>query len=151
MGCLMRKGDDPIVVEQHFNRPVETVWEAITEIGRMQQWFFENIPAFRAEVGFETQFSVSSGDRHFLHLWQITEVVPLKRIAYSWKYEEYPGEARVVFELFRKNDTTILRLTNVVIETFPDEIPEFRRESCIGGWKYFIQDRLKGYVEGREG
>jgi hypothetical protein len=34
-----------------------------------------------------------------------------------------------------------------VRETFPDDIPEFRRDSCIGGWEYLIQKSLKEYLE----
>jgi hypothetical protein len=38
-------------------------------------------------------------------------------------------------------------LTVEVLEDFPDDIPEFRRESCIGGWNYFINHRLKEYLD----
>ncbi len=45
----MKKGDDPIIVEQFFNRSIESVWKAITEVEQMRQWFFENIPEFKRE------------------------------------------------------------------------------------------------------
>lgn len=143
----MKKNDEPIIVEASFKSPVETVWNSITAIDLMRQWYFENIPSFKAEVGFKTQFNVISEGRNFLHMWEITEVVPLKRIAYSWKFNEYAGEGLVVFELSAQNDLTKLKLTNSVLESFPDGIPEFTRESCIGGWEYFIQHRLKEYLE----
>lgn len=31
----MRKNDEPIIVEQIFNIPIETVWKSITEIEQM--------------------------------------------------------------------------------------------------------------------
>ncbi|MGD9900638.1 MAG: SRPBCC domain-containing protein [Calditrichaceae bacterium] len=143
----MKKGDKPVVVKQSFKRPVSDVWNAITDIDLMKKWYFDNIPLFKAEVGFKTQFNVTNEGRNFLHLWEITEVVPPKKIAYSWKFKEYPGEGLVEFELSAQNDLTTLTLTNSVLESFPDDIPEFTRESCTGGWEYFIQNRLKEYLE----
>jgi uncharacterized protein YndB with AHSA1/START domain len=143
----MRKTDEPVIVEQTFDASIDTVWNAITVLEQMRQWYFENIPSFKAEVGFKTQFNVISEGRNFLHMWEIREVVPLKRISYSWRFKEYAGEGLVVFELSAQNDLTMLKLTNSVLESFPDGIPEFIRESCIRGWEYFIQNRLKEYLE----
>ncbi len=143
----MNKNDSPVIVEQTFNAPIDTVWKSITEIELMRQWYFENIPLFKPEVGFETQFSVQSQDRNFLHIWKVTEVVPLKRIAYKWKYKEYPGDSLLVFELFKQNNLTKLRVTHKVLENFPEDIPEFSRDSCVEGWTYFIQKRLKDFLE----
>ena len=143
----MNKNDDPIVVEQTLKATIDAVWRAITEPDLMRQWYFENITAFKPEVGFETQFNVQSGDRNFLHLWKVTEVIPLKRISYDWKYEDYPGDSFVVFELLERGKSTTLRLTATVREDFPDDIPEFKRESCIAGWEYFIKLRLKEHLE----
>ena len=115
----------------------------------MKEWFFENILAFKPEVGFETKFNVKSEDTEFMHKWKVTHVVPFKSITFNWKYENYSGDSFVVFELIQQNDTTILKLTVNVVADFPDEIPEFRRESCVEGWKYFINGRLQNYLEGR--
>ncbi|NJO89720.1 MAG: SRPBCC domain-containing protein, partial [Chloroflexia bacterium] len=72
----------PVVAQQHFNKSIEEVWNAITHVGHMTQWFFENIPAFEAKVGFETSFNVHANGRDYLHLWKITEVIPLEKIVY---------------------------------------------------------------------
>lgn len=143
----MKKDDEPIVVEQTFDASIDAVWKAITEIDRMRQWYFENIPSFKPEVGFETQFNVQSQDRNFPHMWKVTEVVPGKMITYNWKYDNYPGDSFVTFELFEQDNLTKLRLTVTILEDFPEDIPEFRRESCIGGWTYFIKERLKEFLE----
>lgn len=143
----MNINEKPVIVEQSFNCPIETVWKSITEIDLMRKWYFENLPEFEAKVGFKTRFNVTNEGRNFLHLWEITEVAPQQKIAYSWKFKEYPGEGLVVFELYEHNNLTTLKLTNSVIKDFPDDIPEFARESCLGGWQYFIQNRLKEYLE----
>ena len=81
----MKKNEEPIVVEQIFNASANTVWNAITGIDQMRRWYFENIPSFKPEVGFETQFKVETGEIVFTHLWKITEAIPNKMILYNWK------------------------------------------------------------------
>ena len=143
----MKTSDEPIIVEQTFNSSIESVWDSITDIRQMRHWYFENIPAFKPEIGFETQFSVQSNDRNFLHMWKVTEVKPLKMIKYSWIFKDYPGKSSVTFELLKQDNLTKLRLTVDVLENFPEGISEFTRESCIAGWKYFINNRLNDYLK----
>ena len=143
----MKKTDPPIIVEAIYSTSVEKVWAAITEPEKMRQWFFDNIESFRAEVGFETSFAVQSGERTFTHLWKIKEVIPSKKISYNWSYEEYSGDGFVTFEIVEKEEGTQLRLTNIITEDYPIDIPEFKRESCIGGWNYFLGERLKEFLE----
>jgi uncharacterized protein YndB with AHSA1/START domain len=140
------KESRPIIVEQYFDKPVNIMWEAITDERQMRKWFFENIPSFQPVAGFETEFNVVSGERNFLHQWKVTEVVPEKKITVNWKYPDYPGNADVSFELFPEGKGTRLVLTNTGQESFPADIPEFRRESCEGGWNYFIRQRLVEYA-----
>jgi uncharacterized protein YndB with AHSA1/START domain len=145
----MKKGDPPVVVEQSFHAGIGSVWNAITDIDQMHQWYFENIPAFKPEVGFTTRFTVENEGRIFPHLWEVTEVVPLKKIEYNWKFEGYPGDSLVAFELREQDNQTILTVTARVVESFPGNVPEFTRESAVGGWEYFINQRLKEYLSPR--
>ena len=138
----------PIVVEQQFNKPIKPVWAAITEPEQMVRWFFHSIPDFKPEVGFETSFDVDSGNRIFRHLWKIIEADSPSRITYHWSYKDINGAGTVIFELFENENGTLLRVTNEGLNTFPNDIPEFSRDSCIGGWEYFIKDRLKNYLNG---
>lgn len=143
----MTESDEPIVVEQTFKATIEAVWRSITEIDLMRQWYFDNIPDFRPEIGFETQFNVTNEGRDFLHMWKVTEVVPLKKIAYDWKFDGWSGDSFVEFELFEQENSTRLKLTVNVRESFPEDVPEFKRESCIGGWEFFLGERLKEFLE----
>ena len=138
---------EPIRVEQVLDASVDEVWAAITELEQMRQWFFENIPAFEPVVGFETQFNVVAETRSFMHLWRVTEVVPKKRIVQRWQFQGYPGESLVAFELSPINaQQTELRVTADGVDTFPQDVPEFRRESGVQGWNYFIKDQLYRYL-----
>lgn len=143
---LMKASDPPIVVETHLDADRDEVWSAITERDRMVQWFFDNIPAFKPEVGFQTEFDVKSEDRNFRHQWTVQEVEPGKLLRYRWKYAQYSGDSYVKFELSDSNGGTLLRLSAVTLEDFP-EVPEFERDSCRGGWEYFLGQNLKQYLE----
>ena len=83
-----------------------------------------------------------------MHVWEITEVVPQRKITYDWKYPEYyDGSSYVVFELFPIDDkTTKIQVTSAGNENFPQDIDEFKRESGVQGWNYFIKERLKAYL-----
>jgi len=143
----MTTKEQPVIVEQTFKVTAKVIWDAITDINEMKLWYFENIPDFKTVVGFKTEFNVKSEDRNFLHQWEVTEVQPLKKITYRWHFKDYQGASLVHFELFTTNNETKLSVTNEVIADFPDNIPEFKRESCLGGWNYFIKNRLKNYIE----
>lgn len=140
----------PIVVEHTFATSISNVWHAITILDQMRQWYFQNIPSFKPEIGFKTQFNVKSQDRNFLHLWEVTDVIPYKMIRYNWKYDGYAGDSFVTFELSELNNQTRLRLTHQIVEDFPDDIPEFKRESGIRGWTFFIIESLKSFLENNE-
>ena len=142
----MRHTDEPIVVEETFLVSKKILWAAITEHNQMIQWFFEVIKAFEPTIGFETQFIIEHGGRIFPHLWKIIHVEPYKKISYNWKYEGYVGDSEVSFEISEFKDKSKLKVTHQVLESFPQDIPEFQRESCLGGWNYFIKQRLKNYL-----
>lgn len=138
----------PITVNQTFNVSKKVIWKAITEVEKMKKWFFDNIPDFNPKTGFKTQFSVSTGERTFTHLWELTEVIPQEKITYHWSYEEYPGIGTVIFELHEIQNGCVLTVNALGMDSFPQDIPEFSRESCQGGWNYFIKERLPTYLKG---
>ncbi len=138
---------DPIVVEQVFNAPMAVVWKAITDKHQMRQWFFETMTDFEPYVGFETEFNVRCEDRDFPHVWNVTEVVPERRIAYGWRYGGYPGNSTVTWELSETPDGTKLTFTHEGSETFPQDDPVFSRESGQAAWDYFLGESLKGFLE----
>ena len=144
----MKRNDDPIELDYVLNASPEEVWYALTDHSRMIRWYFDNIPEFKAEVGFETAFMVENPPRKFTHHWVVTEVVPGEKISYEWTFTEWKGKSvsRFIIEP-GSGGTCVLHVIVEVLEDFNDGILEFERNSCIGGWNYFIGERLKGYLE----
>lgn len=136
----------PIVVEQIFNISRDRLWKIITQPVLMRQWFFTELLDFKPEVGFETHFMVDAGERQFMHLWKIIEVQKNFKIIYDWRYKGYEGRGLVKFELRDVDGGTLLMLTSIGMESFSQDVPEFSRESCESGWKYFIKERLLEYI-----
>lgn len=143
----MKISEPPVVVEQDFNCTIDRLWSALTDPQEMVQWFFENIPDFRPLVGFHTEFAVHVGEKTFTHQWTVVEAIPKAKISYRWKYQEYPGDSFVHFTIKQLETGCSVTLETQVIEDFSDEVEEFRRASCVQGWQYFLQQRLKNYLQ----
>ncbi len=138
--------NEPFVIERTYNAPVEKVWKAITDKEDMKQWCFD-IAEFKPEVGFEFQFEGGKDEKCYLHLCKITEVIPRKKLQYSWRYDGYEGNSFVTFELFAEGDKTRLKLTHEGLETFPISNPDFAKENFVEGWTYLIGSSLKEFAE----
>ena len=80
------------------------------------------------------------------HLCKVIEVIPQKKIAYSWRYKGHPGDSLVTFELTADGDTTRLKLTHEGLDTFPSTAA-FARENFLKGWTEIIGSQLKQFVE----
>ena len=139
----------PIITTELLNKNINTVWSAITELDHMVLWFFANIPLFKAEVGFATKFNVKSGNQNFLHVWEIVEVIPNQKLVYKWTYPEFSdGDSFVTFKLeFKSINQTEIKVTAEGFEKYPQEIQEFKRESGVAGWNYFIKESLPNYLK----
>lgn len=137
---------EPIIVERVFDTSVSKIWSAITDKDEMRAWYF-NLTEFQAEPGFKFQFTGGpSEDTQYVHLCEVTEVIPQKKLTYSWRYEGYEGNSFVTFELFDQGDCTLLKLTHEGLDTFPDN-PDFAINNFVKGWNHIIHTSLKGYLE----
>jgi len=140
-------GLHPVIVEQTYQATISKVWNAITDENQMRKWYFETMHSFKPEVGFETEFNVSSNGIDYLHSWRVTEVIDEKKITYRWKFGGYKGESFVTFELSKDNHLTKLKLSEIGIESFPQDNPDFSRKSWMDGWNYFIRESLKAFLD----
>ena len=136
---------EPFVIERTYNAPVNKVWKAITNRDDMKQWYFE-LADFKPEVGFEFTFKGGKDDVEYLHLCKITEVIPGKKLTYSWKYAGFEGISYVTWELFDEDGKTRLKLTHAGLESFPPN-PDFVKENFVQGWTEITGKNLKEFVE----
>ena len=139
---------EALVLERTFNAPLARVWKALTDVEQMREWYFD-LKEFKPEVGFEFGFVVEHEGNTYHHLCKVTEVIPQKKIAYTWRYKGEVGDSLVTFELFGERDRTRLKLTHSGIETFP-KTPAYARKNFEAGWTEIVGSELKRFVENAE-
>ena len=140
---------EAVVVERTLNAPIARVWKALTDANQMRQRYFD-LKEFKPQVGFEFEFVVEHEGNRYHHLCQVTDVVPQKKIAYSWRYKGEPGDSLVTFELFGEGNKTRVKVTHTGIETFP-KTPAYARKNFENGWTAIIGTELKQFVEKSKG
>ena len=98
-----------------FPHPPETVWEYLTKSELMEQWLMKN--DFQPIVGLDFQFRtgpIPSLDFDGIFYCKVLEVVPFKRLSYSWKSGPGAGEITldsvVIWKLEPKDKGTELFL-----------------------------------------
>ena len=136
---------EAIVMERTLNASIARVWKALTDVDQMRQWYFD-LKEFRPQVGFEFEFVVEHEGNTYHHLCRVTDVVPEKKIAYTWRYKGELGDSLVTFELAPEDDKTRLKLTHSGIDTFP-KTPAYARKNFEAGWTAIIGSELKEFVE----
>lgn len=135
-----------LIVEQLYRAPISRIWEALTLNARMKKWYFD-LEEFKPEIGFEFQFYGSKDDTRYLHLCKIVELNWEKKLSYTWRYDLFPGESTVSFELFNKEGSTKLTLTHSGLENFETEHPDFSKASFEQGWNYILGTSLKNFID----
>jgi uncharacterized protein YndB with AHSA1/START domain len=80
-----------------YSHPPETVWEYLTKPELMQQWLMKN--DFQPIIGLDFQFRtnpIPSLDFDGIIYCKVLEIVPFKRLSYSWKCG--PGEGKITLD-----------------------------------------------------
>lgn len=98
-------------------------------------------------MGFIFQFKGGpTPEKQYLHLCEIVEVIPEKKLKHSWRYDGFEGNSFVTFELFDKGDRTKLILTHEGLETFPKNNLDFVFTNFVEGWTYLINTSLENFL-----
>ena len=133
-------------IERTYHAPVQKVWEAITNREQMKQWYFD-IPDFRPEEGNEFSFTGKDHDgKEWIHLCRVLEVIPMKKLVHSWRYQGYEGDTQVTWELFAEGENTRVKLTHTGFETLP-ALRSLAKENFEQGWTEIVGSSLKKFVE----
>lgn len=147
--------DEPVQVSQTFPVSVSQLWQSITEKEKMVGWFFPEIQDFQATVGFQTQFTVSFEGNDYIHQWEVQKVVPESFLSYSWRYEGFEGDSVVSWQLSpveqsNSGVSTRLDFRHTITKPFLTDDPAFSRDSCQGGWDYFLLQQMPAYFESKK-
>ena len=137
---------EAIVIDRTLNVPVARVWEALNDVDQIRQWYFD-LKEFKPKAGFEFEFVVEHEGHSYHHLCRVTEVIPQRKLAYTWRYKGERGDSLVTFELFAEGGKTRLKLTHTGIETFP-KTPAYARKNFEAGWTG-IATELENFLEGK--
>jgi len=135
-----------IVIDRTLNAPVARVWEALNDVDQIRHWYFD-LKEFKPKAGFEFEFVVEHEGHNYHHLCRVTEVIPQRKLAYTWRYKGERGDSLVTFELFAEGEKTRLKLTHTGIETFP-KTPAYARKNFEAGWTG-IATELENFLQGK--
>jgi uncharacterized protein YndB with AHSA1/START domain len=126
--------------------PITRVWDALTNNEQMKKWYF-SLADFKPVVGFEFSFIGKTEEgKEYLHLCKVTDVVAGKKLAYSWRYDGYPGNSVVSFDLSEDGGKTKLRLTHAGLKHLLQVVLILQGKFCPGLDRNTDQS-LKGFLE----
>ncbi|RAJ80179.1 uncharacterized protein YndB with AHSA1/START domain [Chitinophaga dinghuensis] len=136
----------PLITERVYDAPTATVWSALTQLEQLRKWYFQ-LDGFKPETGFKFSFTCDCDGIDYLHHCEVKEVIPGRKITYSWTYEGYPGYSEVSWELFPEGNKTRLQLTHRGLESFSGiDNPSFQVSSFQEGWHFFFNEALPNYL-----
>ncbi|MCF8246858.1 MAG: SRPBCC domain-containing protein [Saprospiraceae bacterium] len=142
-----QKSPRPLVIERTYPVPPELVWQALTDPIQMKKWYFD-LPDFKAEVGHRFQFEGGPPEKTYLHLCEVKAAVPNQKLAYSWRYDGYPGDSLVTFELFAEGEKTRVKLTHSGLESFAAaNNPDFAAKNFEMGWTDILGRSLMDFLQ----
>lgn len=137
----------PIIKEVILDASPAKVWKALTDKDEMKKWYFD-LKEFKAVPGFEFQFEGGPEDRIYIHQCKIVEVIPLKKLSYTWSYKGYQGNTLVSFELFEEGKRTRVKLTHEGLESFAvNNNPDLDKKNFDAGWSQIIGTSIKNYID----
>lgn len=137
---------EPIIKKVTINAPASIVWQAITDKAMMKEWYFD-IADFKPETGHPFDFYAECDGKEYLHICKVQEVIPMKKISYTWRYEQTKGDTLVIFELEEHDGQTVVTLTHEGVELFADHGADFSKDCFDAGWTEFIENALKKFAE----
>ncbi len=122
----MKSADnDSVILSEHFNATPRQVWNAWTDPSLLLQWFGSdpNGKGVQASLDvhpgnrYQVTFSDSNGTEHTCY-GQYAEVVPHKKLSFSWAWKSEPGvESFVTIELTPENNHTVMRFEHARVGT----------------------------------
>lgn len=140
-----------LIIETTLPHSPQHIWEALTDNAQMKEWYF-NLEHFEPSVGFEFEFEGKGNTGEtYLHLCKVLEAIPTQKLKHTWVYQNIKGHSEICFELTETSEGTHVKLTHEGLEKFPQDHPDFARESFEKGWTQLIQHLLPEYLKKKHG
>jgi uncharacterized protein YndB with AHSA1/START domain/ketosteroid isomerase-like protein len=136
----------PVIKELTLQAPVEKVWKAIVRKKKMKDWFFD-IRKFKPEEGLRFKIVERINGRKYPVSCEVKEVQKDKKLSYSWRYDDYPGETRVSFILTPEGERTRLKFTHSGLEKISGAGNGISVKKQAEKWNKVLGSTLKKQVE----
>lgn len=138
---------DNVEVKQRVNAPADEVWGALTNKGKMKEWYFD-IPDFELASHKEFNFYEPGNACKYHHHCEILEIVPNEKLKHTWSYPEFSKEKTIVrWKLEPDGEGTLVTLTHKGLENLYHLGNDFQKESFEAGWNAIVGQSLKNYLE----
>lgn len=123
------------------------VWQALTEINQMKEWYFD-IQDFDLNEGSVFNFYETGGTNQFHHRCKMLKIVPEKLLSHTWTHPSHSkGESVVTWNIVENQEFTEVTLQHDGLENFNDAGPDFAPENYQFGWEGLLM-MLKNYLHG---
>ena len=137
---------DKLIIERSYSAPIDVVWEAWADPVRAKQWwgprgFTAPVVELDERPGGKWRAKMVGPDG--TELWQhgvYREIIPKKRIVYTYIWDQEPGhEMLVTVDFLAKGDKTEIAFQQTGFKS------DGEREGHKGGWNESF-DRLGEYL-----
>jgi uncharacterized protein YndB with AHSA1/START domain len=133
-----------LLIKWHFTHPPEKVWECLTDTNLISEWLMKN--DFKPIVGHKFQFQTKPIPKMGFDgnvYCEVMEVVPVKRLVYTWKGGPRPGvvelDTLLIWTLNKTEAGTEIILEHKGFKGFKNYITSIFMGS---GWKKHINKRF---------
>jgi uncharacterized protein YndB with AHSA1/START domain len=136
---------EPVVKEISIDAPISKVWEALTKKEQIAKWLMPS-DDFELKAGVTFNMLGKSKGIEYPHICTIKEIVPEKKLSYTWAVKDKLSDTLVTYELEEHNGKTKLTLTHSGWDKVTLNKEGATREDYNNGWEQVIPG-LKKYVE----
>ncbi|MFQ5651661.1 MAG: SRPBCC domain-containing protein [bacterium] len=125
--------------------PVLKVWKHLTDPNKLGTWLMPN--DFEATAGKMFTFQCEpKGDWDGVVLCEIQEIIPMKKLVFSWTTNVIQVETKVTFTLQETKGQTRVELIHSGWDALPADKKElFEQFDC--GWEIFFNQQLHELIE----
>lgn len=135
----------PVVKELTIDAPISKVWKALTEKEQIAKWLMPS-DNFELKVGTTFNMLGTSKGVEYPHICTITEIIPEKKLSYTWAVKDKLSDTLVTYELEELNGKTKLTLTHSGWDKVTLAAEGAFRDDYTNGWNQVLPG-LKNYVE----